>query len=111
MLSINWISENNENLTSLGFPTVRLNFSITLNRNGGLQTRMTPTSSWRPAMILKMVSLSPRMMTERMMVTTGQANTIHRESGTAMKVMLPRAVVISRDELSPWWNIKRFSYF
>ena len=71
---------------------------------------MTPTRSWRPAMILKTVSLSPMMMTERRMVTTGQANTIHRESGTAMKVILPRAVVISREELSPRKISKRFSY-
>ena len=51
---------------------------------GGLQTRMTPRSRWRPAMILKKVSLSPRTTAERMMVTRGLANTIHRASGTAM---------------------------
>ena len=74
-------------------------------RNGGLQTRMTPRKSWKPAMILEAVSLSPRNMAERTMVTTGQANTIHRASGTSIYVTLDSAVVKVSEEAIPNDNI------
>ena len=52
-------------------------------------------------MILEAVRVSPRNMAERIMVTTGQANTIQRASGTSMYVTLDRAVVNVRDEARP----------
>ena len=57
--------------------------------------------SCKPAMILEAVRVSPRNMAERIMVTTGQANTIQRASGTSMYVTLDRAVVNVRDEARP----------
>ena len=52
-------------------------------------------------MILEAVRVSPRNMAERIMVITGQANTIQRASGTSMYVTLERAVVNVRDEARP----------
>ena len=42
---------------------------------------------------MRIFNLSPRMMTERNMVTTGQVKMIQRASGTGMKLTLARLVM------------------
>ena len=66
---------------------------LQLKIKGGLHTRITPDRRRTPAVTLDMVSCSFSMRVERMMVTTGQENTIHKASGTAMYVTLARAVI------------------
>jgi hypothetical protein len=61
-----------------------------LKRKGGWQTRTTPKRRRIPERHLRMFSLSPRVMTERTMVTTGQAKMMQRASGTGMKLTLAR---------------------
>ena len=64
-----------------------------MKRKGGWQTRTTPRRRRIPERHLRMFSLSPRMMTERTMVTTGQVKMIQRASGTGMKLTLARLVM------------------
>ena len=63
------------------------------NRNGGWQTSTTPRNRRVPAKHFRLLSLSPRINAERMMVTTGQAKIMQRASGTGIKLTLARQLM------------------
>ena len=54
---------------------------------------MTPIRRRLAEAHLTPVSLSPRMITERMIVTTGPEKMIQRASGTGMKMTLAKHVI------------------
>ena len=70
-------------------------------RKGGWQTRTTPRRRRVPEKNLTLLSLSPSMIADRTMVTTGQAKMIQRASGTGMKLTLARLVMKEMAPITP----------